>query len=178
MLERLAADRTIVLVLEDLHWADTSTRHLLAYLFRTLDSGRLVVVATYRADDVHRRHPLRPLLAELDRLRTVQRIELSRFNRAEVRRQLAGILATEPDESFVDSVFERSDGNAFFVEELVACRASGCHAGLTESLRDLLLVRVEVLPDAAQRVVRLVAEEAPPSSTHCCGPSPDSPRTS
>ncbi|MFG2980890.1 AAA family ATPase [Streptomyces sp. NPDC048258] len=158
MLERLAADRTVVLVLEDLHWADTSTRHLLSYLFRTLSSGRLVVVATYRADDVHRRHPLRPLLAELDRLRTVQRIELPRFNRAEVRRQLAGILASQPDEDFVDSVFDRSDGNAFFVEELVASRASGCLAGLTESLRDLLLVRVEVLPERAQGVVRLVAE--------------------
>ncbi|MET9963991.1 AAA family ATPase [Streptomyces sp. NPDC006326] len=158
MLERLAVDRTVVLVLEDLHWADTSTRHLLSYLFRTLTSGRLVVVATYRADDVHRRHPLRPLLAEMDRLRTVQRIELPRFNRAEVRRQLAGILASQPDEAFVDSVFERSDGNAFFVEELVACRESGCRAGLTESLRDLLLVRVEVLPEAAQGVVRLVAE--------------------
>ncbi|MFJ6794192.1 AAA family ATPase [Streptomyces sp. NPDC091268] len=158
MLERLAAERTVVLVLEDLHWADTSTRHLLAYLFRTLNTGRLVVVATYRADDVHRRHPLRPLLAELDRLRTVQRIELPRFNRAEVRRQLAGILASPPEEEFVDSVFERSDGNAFFVEELVASRESGCRTGLTESLRDLLLVRVEVLPDAAQRVVRVVAE--------------------
>ncbi|MEU9301055.1 AAA family ATPase [Streptomyces sp. NPDC048269] len=158
MLERLAADRTVVLVLEDLHWADTSTRHLLSYLFRTLSSGRLVVVATYRADDVHRRHPLRPLLAELDRLRTVQRIELPRFNRAEVRRQLAGILASQPDEDFVDSVFDRSDGNAFFVEELVASRESGCRAGLTESLRDLLLVRVEVLPERAQGVVRLVAE--------------------
>ncbi|WP_329390575.1 helix-turn-helix transcriptional regulator [Streptomyces sp. NBC_01351] len=158
MLERLAAERTVVLVLEDLHWADTSTRHLLSYLFRTLGSGRLVVVATYRADDVHRRHPLRPLLAELDRLRTVQRIELPRFNRAEVRRQLAGILATQPNEDFVDSVFDRSDGNAFFVEELVASRESGCRTGLTESLRDLLLVRVEVLPDEAQRVVRIVAE--------------------
>ncbi|MGW4689167.1 ATP-binding protein [Streptomyces sp. NPDC004244] len=158
MLELLAADRTLVLVLEDLHWADTSTRHLLSYLFRTLTSGRLVLVATYRADDVHRRHPLRPLLAELDRLRTVQRIELARFNRAEVRRQLAGILAQEPDEAFVDSVFDRSDGNAFFVEELVACRERACPAGLTESLRDLLLVRVEVLPDDAQRVVRTVAE--------------------
>ncbi|MFD7628912.1 ATP-binding protein [Streptomyces sp. NPDC059851] len=158
MLKGLAADRTVVLVLEDLHWADTSTRHLLSYLFRTLTSGRLVLVATYRADDVHRRHPLRPLLAELDRLRTVQRIELPRFNRAEVRRQLAGILAEEPDEAFVDSVFDRSDGNAFFVEELAACRESGCRAGLTESLRDLLLVRVEVLPDEAQRLVRIVAE--------------------
>lgn len=158
MLERLASDRTVVLVLEDLHWADTSTRHLLSYLFRALGSGRLVLVATYRADDVHRRHPLRPLLAELDRLRTVQRIELPRFNRAEVRRQLAGILASQPEEDFVESVFERSDGNAFFVEELVASRSGGCLTGLTESLRDLLLVRVEVLPDAAQRVVRIVAE--------------------
>ncbi|QTI48044.1 ATP-binding protein [Streptomyces nojiriensis] len=158
MLERLAADRTVVLVLEDLHWADTSTRHLLSYLFRTLVSGRLVIVATYRADDVHRRHPLRPLLAELDRLRTVQRIELSRFNRAEVRRQLVGILAAQPDEDFVDSVFDRSDGNAFFVEELVASKESGCRTGLTESLRDLLLVRVEVLPDETQGLVRIVAE--------------------
>ncbi|MFF2786819.1 AAA family ATPase [Streptomyces sp. NPDC058049] len=158
MLERLAADRTVVLVLEDLHWADTSTRHLLSYLFRTLSGGRLVIVATYRADDVHRRHPLRPLLAELDRLRTVRRIELSRFNRAEVRRQLAGILAAQPDEDFVDSVFDRSDGNAFFVEELVASKESGCRTGLTESLRDLLLVRVEVLPDETQRLVRIVAE--------------------
>ncbi|MFJ6936512.1 ATP-binding protein [Streptomyces sp. NPDC101132] len=158
LLERLAADRTVVLVLEDLHWADTSTRHLLAYLFRTLAGGRLVIAATYRADDVHRRHPLRPLLAELDRLRTVRRLELSRFTRSEVRRQLAGILSSEPDEAFVDRVFARSDGNAFFVEELVACDESGCRTGLTESLRDLLLVRVEVLPEAAQRVARLVAE--------------------
>ncbi|MFJ9341712.1 AAA family ATPase [Streptomyces sp. NPDC101733] len=158
MLERLAADRTVVLVLEDLHWADTSTRHLLSYLVRSLGRGRLVLVATYRADDIHRRHPLRPLLAELDRLRTVQRIELPRFNRAEVRRQLAGILDTRPQPAFVDSVFDRSDGNAFFVEELVASHESGCRTGLTESLRDLLLVRVEVLPEASQRVVRIVAE--------------------
>ncbi|MBZ9598270.1 AAA family ATPase [Streptomyces erythrochromogenes] len=158
MLERLAAGRTVVLVLEDLHWADASTRHLLSYLFRTLAAGRLVVVATYRSDDVHRRHPLRPLLAELDRLRTVGKIELSRFNRAEVRRQLGGILAAQPDEDFVDTVFDRSDGNAFFVEELVASRQSGCRTGLTESLRDLLLVRVEVLPDDTQRLVRIVAE--------------------
>ncbi|MER7760922.1 AAA family ATPase [Streptomyces sp. NPDC097619] len=158
LLEKLATDRTLVIVLEDLHWADTSTRHLLSYLFRTLAGGRLVLVATYRADDVHRRHPLRPLLAELDRLRTVRRLELSRFTRAEVRRQLTGILSAPPDEDFVDTVFGRSDGNAFFVEELVASMEDGCRTGLTESLRDLLLVRVEVLPESAQRVVRLVAE--------------------
>ncbi|MGQ4386120.1 helix-turn-helix transcriptional regulator [Streptomyces sp. SAS_270] len=158
LLERVAADRTVVVVLEDLHWADASTRHLLAYLFRTLRTGRLVVVASYRADDIHRRHPLRPLLAELDRLRTVRRIELSRLSRAEVGRQVAGILAQEPDPAQVDEIFERSDGNAFFVEELAVAAHEGCRTGLTDSLRDLLLVRVESVPEGAQRVARIVAE--------------------
>ncbi|GAA1192490.1 LuxR family transcriptional regulator [Streptomyces hebeiensis] len=158
LLERLAAERTILLVLEDLHWADASTRHLLAYLFRALRRGRLVVVGTYRADDIHRRHPLRPLLAELDRLRSVRRIELARFTRAEVRHQLAGILAADPDPAVLDEIFERSDGNAFFVEELACSIGSGCRPGLSESLRDLLLVRVEALPEDTQQVARIVAE--------------------
>ncbi|MCW7944267.1 hypothetical protein AAW14_19610 [Streptomyces hygroscopicus] len=158
LLERVAARRTVVLALEDLHWADASTRHLLAYLLRTLRSGRLVVVATYRSDDIHRRHPLRPLLAELDRLRTVHRLELDRFNRAEVERQIAGILAAEPDPAQVDDIFARSDGNAFFVEELAVAACEGCCTGLTDSLRDLLLVRVEKLPETAQGVARIVAE--------------------
>ncbi|MFF4541776.1 AAA family ATPase [Streptomyces aureus] len=158
LLERVAAHRTVVVVLEDLHWADASTRHLLAYLFRTLRTGRLVVIATYRADDIHRRHPLRPLLAELDRLRTVRRIELGRFNRAEVGRQIAGILAREPDTAQADEIFARSDGNAFFVEELAVAAREGCRTGLTDTLRDLLLVRVEGLPESAQRVARIVAE--------------------
>nr|WP_229898266.1 helix-turn-helix transcriptional regulator [Streptomyces finlayi] len=158
LLERVAADHTVVLVLEDLHWADASTRNLLSYLFRTLRSGRLLVLGTYRADDIHRRHPLRPLLAELDRLRTVRRIELPRFTREEVRFQLTGILDCVPEPALLDEVFGRSDGNAFFVEELAVSIGGGCRTGLTDSLRDLLLVRVEALPEDAQRVVRIVAE--------------------
>ncbi|MFH8662752.1 helix-turn-helix transcriptional regulator [Streptomyces afghaniensis] len=158
LLERVTAEHTVVLALEDLHWADASTRHLLSYLFRTLRTGRLVVLATYRSDDIHRRHPLRPLLAELDRLRTIRRIELARFNREEVCRQVAGILAQEPDPDQIDAIFERSDGNAFFVEELAVAAHEGCRTGLTDSLRDLLLVRVEGLPETAQQVARIVAE--------------------
>ncbi|MFD4662296.1 helix-turn-helix transcriptional regulator [Streptomyces halstedii] len=159
LLERVCATRTLVLVLEDLHWSDASTRHLLSYLLRTLRAGRLVLVGTYRSDDVHRRHPLRPLLAELDRLRTVGRVELDRFSRAEVGRQLTGILAVAPDAALVDEIFDRSDGNAFFVEELartIECCGDGSQ--LSASLRDLLLVRVETLPDDAQRIARIVAE--------------------
>ncbi|MEV5976961.1 AAA family ATPase [Streptomyces sp. NPDC052114] len=158
LLERLSRDRTVVVALEDLHWADASTRHLLAYLFRTLRGGRLVLLATYRADDIHRRHPLRPLLAELDRLRTVRRIELGRFSKAEVARQMTGILAAEPEQTLVDDIFDRSDGNAFFVEELAVASHGGSCASLTDSLRDLLLVRVEELPEDTQRVARIVAE--------------------
>ncbi|MFJ4717181.1 ATP-binding protein [Streptomyces sp. NPDC088785] len=158
LLEQVAAERTVVVVLEDLHWADASTRHLLSYLFRTLRSGRLAVVATYRADDVHRRHPLRPLLAELDRLRTVTRIELNRLTRDEVARQIAGIIAAEPDRALVDDIYRRSDGNAFFVEELAVSAAEGCATGLTDSLRDVLLVRVESLSESAQRIARICAE--------------------
>lgn len=158
LLERISAQRAVVLVLEDLHWADASTRHLLAYLFRTVRSGRLVVIGTYRSDDIHRRHPLRTLLAELDRLRTVRRIELARFSRAEVCRQLTGILAVTPEAALVDEIFERSDGNAFFVEELACSLESGDRSRLSDSLRDLLLVRVEALPEDAQKIARIVAE--------------------
>ncbi|MCK7626636.1 AAA family ATPase [Streptomyces sp. RS10V-4] len=158
LLERLAAHRTLVIVIEDLHWADRSTRELLAYLLRALHDAAILLVATYRSDDIHRRHPLRPFLAEIDRMRTVRRVELDRFNRDEVRSQIAGIQGSEPGEDTVDRVFKRSEGNAFFVEELARGMADGCAYGLSDPLRDLLLVRVEALPEDAQRVVRIAAE--------------------
>ncbi|MFE7314663.1 AAA family ATPase [Streptomyces sp. NPDC057555] len=158
LLERLAAHRTLVIVIEDLHWADRSTRELLTYLLRALHDAGILLVATYRSDDIHRRHPLRPFLAEIDRVRTVHRIELDRFNRDEVRTQIAGIRGSEPAEDTVDRVFKRSEGNAFFVEELVRSLVDGCLYGLSDPLRDLLLVRVEALPEDAQRVVRVAAE--------------------
>ncbi|MEU1669061.1 AAA family ATPase [Streptomyces sparsogenes] len=158
LLEHLAADRTLVLALEDLHWADRSTRELLSYLLRALTHSRLLILATYRADDLHRRHPLRPALAEYERLRTVTRLELPRFERTEVRRQLAAIRGEAPTEQVLDQVFARSEGNAFFVEELARSILEGSPGGISDSLRDLLLVRVEALPDEVQRVVRIAAE--------------------
>ncbi|MEU1117986.1 MULTISPECIES: AAA family ATPase [unclassified Streptomyces] len=157
LLERIAADRTLILALEDLHWADRSTRELLSYLLRALTDSRLLIVVTYRADDLHRRHPLRPALAEYERLRTVTRLELPRFDRSEVRRQLTALHGEAPPEQLVDRVFARSEGNAFFVEELARSIAEGSPGGISDSLLDLLLVRVEALPDEVQRVVRIAA---------------------
>jgi DNA-binding CsgD family transcriptional regulator len=159
LLEKLAAERTVVLVLEDLHWSDRSTRELFGYLIRSLQGARVVLLGTYRSDDIHRRHPLRPFLAELERLRTVQRLELARFSRQEVIGQLTAIRGAGPLPHLVDTIFQRSDGNPFFVEELTALLdCGGSPDALSESLRDLLLVRVETLPEATQRVLRTAAE--------------------
>ncbi|MFD3451947.1 AAA family ATPase [Streptomyces sp. NPDC058691] len=157
ILERLASERPVVLVIEDLHWADASTRDLLGFLFRTRRTGKLLIVGTYRSDDVRRGHPLRPLLAELDRLRSVCRVDLSRFTRGEVTGQLTGILGAPPDPGVVDDIFARSDGNAFFVEELARAHRDHVGTGL-EDLRDVLLTRLESLPEESQRVVRTAAQ--------------------
>ncbi|MQY12155.1 hypothetical protein SRB5_22850 [Streptomyces sp. RB5] len=158
LLEGLAQGRTLVLALEDLHWADRSTRELLSYLLRSARDSRLLVVATYRSDDLHRRHPLRPALAEYERLRSVRRFELPRFDRAEVRSQIAAFTGEQPADQLLDRVFERSGGNAFFVEELARSLGDGLPSGISDSLRDLLLVRIEGLPEPVQRVVRIAAQ--------------------
>ncbi|MDX2815280.1 AAA family ATPase [Streptomyces sp. PA03-5A] len=160
VLERLASDRLVVLVIEDLHWADASTRNLLGYLFRTRRRGRLLLVGTYRSDDVDPRHPLRPLLAELGRLRSVRRVALPRFTRGEVGGQLTGILGAPPDPAVLDDVFARSDGNAFFVEELAGAGRERPGPGLhdLQELHDVLLTRLEALPETSRRILRTAAE--------------------
>ena len=72
----------MLLEIEDLHWADRATRAFVAFLGRSLCRERVLIVATYRPDELHRRHPLRPLLAELERDIGSRRIELSPLTRA------------------------------------------------------------------------------------------------
>jgi DNA-binding CsgD family transcriptional regulator/tetratricopeptide (TPR) repeat protein len=157
VVERLGAQTPSLFVIEDLHWADRSTRDLLVFLARNLQATHVVVVGTYRSDDLHRRHPLRAVLAELERAGTVQRIDLERFTRDELRDQLAGILGAEPSETLVDAVFERSEGNAFFAEEVVAASPTGDCRSLPVTLRDLLLARVDELPESTRELLRTAA---------------------
>ena len=158
LLGRLSARRPLLLVLEDLHWSDQSTRELVAFLIRSLRGVRVVLLATYRSDELNRRHPLRPLIASWDRLRTVQHVELRRFEPGEVAAQLGAILGTEPAAGFVNLVFDRSGGNAYLVEELAGLvRGGGDPADLPPSLVDVLLSRVDALSPEAQRLLRTAA---------------------
>ncbi|WP_372463006.1 helix-turn-helix transcriptional regulator [Pseudonocardia kujensis] len=146
----------VLLVLEDLHWADRSSRDLLVFLLSRLGAGRLLVVATYRADDLHRRHPLRPVLAELVRLPAVERLELAPLPPADALAlvtALAGELGLPERE--LHRLARRSEGNAFFAEELVS--AAGGGAGLPEALTDVLLARFEQLPAPARQVLRVAS---------------------
>jgi DNA-binding CsgD family transcriptional regulator/Arc/MetJ-type ribon-helix-helix transcriptional regulator len=153
-LGRLGQRRPVVLVVEDLHWADGSTRDLMRFLVRSSAGERLALIATYRTDDIYRMHPLRPYLVELRRDARVERIDLARFSRAEFTDHVAAILGTLPSVASLDRLYERSEGNAFFTEELLAAAGSG---ELPASLRDALAVHLERLPPPAQRVVRVMA---------------------
>jgi DNA-binding NarL/FixJ family response regulator/tetratricopeptide (TPR) repeat protein len=157
LLRELAARATVVLILEDLHWADGSTRDLVAFLARNVRAERLVVVGTYRTDELHRRHPLRPWLAEMDRLPRVRRIDLSRFGHGELGEQMTAILGDAPDPALVEAIEARAEGNPFFVEELLAARGSARGAGVPETLRDVLLSRVASLSEDAQRVLGIAS---------------------
>ncbi|MFE9692702.1 AAA family ATPase [Micromonospora sp. NPDC005806] len=157
LFQRIAEERPLVLVIEDLHWADRSTRDLIGFLVRAARAARLLLVCTYRTDELHRGHPLRPFLAELDRARGVDRVELARLDRDGTAAILADLLGAEPAARAVDDVHGRTQGNPFFIEELAAAGDPvGC-AALPETLRDLLLARVDRLPEPAQRVLRIAA---------------------
>jgi tetratricopeptide (TPR) repeat protein len=159
VIERLATGAPLLLVLEDLHWADRSTRNLVAFLAASLRSGRVMLLLTFRSDELHRLHPLRRVLAELARNRRVQRLELPRFSRGELAEQLAGLLGADPPTRLVDGIYARSQGNPFFTEELVL---AGADPGvLPPSLQEVLLTRVVRLSPSTQQLLRVAAATGP-----------------
>ncbi len=156
LLHTLSERAPVLLTFEDMHWADRSTRAFSSFLARSVRDERLLLVLTYRADELHRRHPLRPLLADLDRLDRSRRLELLPFDRAELAEALTDILGRQPDQALVERLLERSDGNPLFVEELLAAGLDGRGAA-SQSLRDAFMLRVERLSGDARSVLRALA---------------------
>ena len=115
----------------------------------------MLIVATYRSDDLHRAHPLRPLLAELDRTGWVTRMDLGRLTRQDTGQLVAQITGRKPDDDLLASVYRRTEGNPLFVEALLGGGEPG--SGLPESLRDLLVASVRRLPEETQDVVRVAS---------------------
>ncbi|MBV9207197.1 MAG: AAA family ATPase [Actinobacteria bacterium] len=164
LLTELAAAAPVLLVLEDLHWADASTRDLVTFLSRMLHRERVALIGTYRSDDLHRRHPLRPVVAELQRLPGVITVDLAPLESSALAEHLTALLAAappgRPDATELNDIVARAEGNAYYAEELLAASIAGDPAqrsALPAGLAALLLSRVEQLSDAAQQVLRAAA---------------------
>ncbi|MDX6744114.1 ATP-binding protein [Actinocorallia sp. A-T 12471] len=157
LLDRLAARGPVVLLIEDAHWADKSSRDLLTFLVRNLGAAAsLLIAVTFRSDELHRAHPLRPLLAELARIDRVTRCELGRLTRREVAELMRNLRGSEPEPRRVGQFYERSEGNPLFVEALMDADGQiACE--LPESLRDLLVAGVQRLPDDTQELLRIAS---------------------
>ena len=155
---RLGERSPVLLIVEDLHWADTATRQTIAYVVRSLREIPFVFLGTFRSDELHRRHALLPWLAELDRGGRVERIDVARLDRGQVAVLLTAILGAQPEARLVDEVFSRSDGNPFFAEELLAASQQGtANPRLPPTLREILLAHIAGVPEPATAVLRVAA---------------------
>ena len=151
LLQNLAFRCPLLLVVEDLHWADTSTRELLALLARQ-QHGAILLLVTLRSDESPVPAGLAGYVAELVR-RMDQRVVLAPLTRDEQARQMSDIIGVPPARALLDGVYARAEGNPFFAEELLAYTARG-RDGLPETVRDLLLARLGSLEPATRQVLR------------------------
>jgi predicted ATPase len=117
-LQRVALDQPLVLVLDNLHWADKPSLLLLEFLAQELDSTRLLLIGTYRDVDVSRQHPFSETLGELTRQRPLLRVKLRGLGREEVQRFLEASAGIMPPSALVDAVHTQTEGNPLFLTEI------------------------------------------------------------
>lgn len=161
LLRQLSERAPLLLSIEDLHYADMSSRDFLRFLVHNLRSERFVAIASVRSDDLHPEHPVRRLVAELARAELVRRLDLAALSSKSVERQVAGILGTVPSKALVQRLFARGQGNPFYTEVLVAAETSGS-GDLPPTIKDVLLLRVNKLGERSRRILRLIAAAGRP----------------
>lgn len=165
LLGRLGVDQPVVLIVEDVHWADEATRDLLTYLVANLRVERVAAVATLRTDAASADPRIERWLVDLMRGPGCERIDLGPLSPAEVADQLRAILGSTPSPSVMAAIATRSGGNALFVEELLTAGAGSDGPGLDgvaaarlpETLREMLAVRIRGLPSDTTAVIRALA---------------------
>jgi class 3 adenylate cyclase len=167
VLRAVAADHGLLLIVEDVHWADPSTRELLDYMTRRLRGANTLVLATYRTDELHRKHPLAPLLQSWRRSGQVSTIELKPLSPEAVGQVISAIFdGEEVGPEFRDFMHDRTDGNPFVIEEMLKAaldrgdiyrtdsgwdRKAVKDLRLPQTVRDTILLRLERLqPDHAE----------------------------
>ncbi|MEU5553628.1 AAA family ATPase [Micromonospora sp. NPDC047793] len=160
-LRLIAQGYPLVLVLDDLQWADRSTRQLLLYLLAGLGDLQLSVLAAVRAESLQGAHPLRRVLTELRRLRSVRVLDLGPLDRGETEQLAASIVGEPLPSEAAEQLWRRSGGNPLVVEELSRDMREG-RDDFSDTLREVFSARVDALPQPAHRAVHAVAAGAEP----------------
>jgi class 3 adenylate cyclase/tetratricopeptide (TPR) repeat protein len=166
-LRRAARETGLVVVVDDLHWADRSSLLLLEFVARELVESRLLVVGTYRDVEVSRHHPLNDTLAELIRQPATSRLVLRGLSEAEVARCIAAVAGTEPAPEVVAAVHSQSEGNPFFVGEIARLLVSEDRLGdegplglpIPEGVREVIDRRLNRLTERCNRLLAVAAVE-------------------
>ncbi len=149
VLDNLSRLQPIVMVVEDLHWADGSTREMLALASHQLH-GNLLLILTLRTDEMPDDPGIVRFHAEMGR-GAGQRLVLQPLSREQQARQISDIRGVPPRSELLDEIYARAEGNPFFAEELLALTD---HEEMPTTVRDLLLARLEALPPATRQVLR------------------------
>jgi DNA-binding SARP family transcriptional activator len=168
LLRRLAGDRPLLVVVDDLHWADVPSLSLLAFLAAELKDARLVVVGTYRDVEVVAGRPLAETLGALAREPVVERIPLGGLDRAGVARLVGRTIGGRPAEPLVEAVHDRCGGNPFFITELLRLLQSERRLAAPDAavaarrevpvgVRDVLRARLARLPAQTGTVLMVAA---------------------
>jgi tetratricopeptide (TPR) repeat protein len=174
--ETLATQAPLLLVVEDVHWADGGTLNLLRHLARRVSKARLLLVITYRDTEVEldQAHPLHAILHDFNRERLAEELKLARLNHEQTHDLLAAMLSTAGaiTPEFLDGIYKETEGNPFFIEEVCKGlieqgklyqaggtwrRADMQTIVIPPSVRGAVLARIERLPTKAQDALRLAA---------------------
>jgi DNA-binding CsgD family transcriptional regulator len=159
-LDAKCLQRPMVLVVDDLHWADQSTLDVLMYVLAGRADRGLAIVATMRTEEVPEGHPLRRWLADVRRLPRVDELRLGRLDRVATANQMAALLGRPPHQTLVDAVFGRTAGNAYMTGLLVRDippDATSLPPNLPADLREAASRAWQGLSRPARELTRLVA---------------------
>lgn len=155
LLSAVAEIRPLLVVVEDVHWADPSSRDLLTLLLTRGFASPVALLVSYRSDDLHRRHPLHETLAVWARIAGVEHVDLQPLGDSAIRTIVTEGGLTNLDDRTATEITRRAEGNPFFAEELAASTVAG--QPISGGLSRVLWARVDQLSEPAQQVVRTMA---------------------
>ncbi|REE96444.1 ATP-binding protein [Thermomonospora umbrina] len=153
----VAQRRPLLVVLDDLHWADTASVRLLEFVAQHTWYERLLLVGTYRDVEVEwAEHPLRPLISSLVAKATV--VTLTGLGREEVGELMTRTVGRRPDDPLVAEIHRRTGGNPFFVEQTARLwHGGGPVSAIAPGVRDAVQRRLSLLPGAVTRLLTAAA---------------------